>query len=270
MKLQEFKNWLLLNGRAYNTAQNYTARIGQLLFSIKEITTENLSIFLRDLQTKQKASTVNAYLNAIRAYFKFLKITDIEIPKKTKEVKTLPESFDEDYLEKILIPRLEQIIDKDYLKIKAICYFLFYTGIRIGEIDRLYRKNFDLENNKAKIIVSKTKEERIIFFTNKTKDIIKMYFDTEEETINAFNTKSNTIKVRFYRLKEYFPEINFHPHIFKHSFAVHCLRKGVDLLTVSKLLGHTNTRTTERYLKLTDAQFQTIYREKLEDKRSNL
>jgi site-specific recombinase XerD len=122
-----------------------------------------------------------------------------------------------------------------------------------------------MEKKTAKIFVSKTKEERMIVYTEKTKDALKEYFDSEEETENAFNINSNAVQQRFKDFKKYFPDINFHAHTFRHSFAVNCLRKGVDLLTVSRLLGHRNTTTTERYLGLTVTQFQEIYRNKVDN-----
>ena len=248
MAMQSYKDYLLINGRSFNTAVNYVNRIQQVLkFTKGNITTETMNEFLKDIHTKNKTSTINAYINAIRSYLVFLKRIDIILPKKLREVKTLPQHFDEKYLEDKIIPVFLATNSEDYLKVKAIFYFLFFTGIRIGEIDSLKRNDFNLDQKEVKILVSKTKEERLVFYTEKVKDILIEYFNSEQEETNAFNTTSMSIKQKFYRMKEYFEDINLHPHTFRHSFAIHCLKQGVDLLTVSKLLGHKNTQTTERY-----------------------
>ena len=263
--LEKFKDYLLINGNAWLTATNYISRITKVLSVIKEeeFSEETLAGFLRELQKDNSVSTVNGYLYALTAYLRFLK-KDIKLPKVLKGTKTLPESIDEIQLDKFL-DTLSQVLHRDFIKFKALLLFLFYSGIRIGEIDTLKRNHFDMEKKTVKILVSKTKEERIVIYTERTKDALKDYFDSEEEGENAFNINSNAVQQRFKDFKKYFPDINLHAHTFRHSFAVNCLRKEVDLLTVSRLLGHRDTKTTERYLGLTTTQFQEIYRNKVDN-----
>jgi integrase len=50
------------------------------------------------------------------------------------------------------------------------------------------------------------------------------------------------------------PEVRFHE--LRHTYASHLAQAGVDLLTISKLLGHADTRITSRhYAHLSDKTF---------------
>src|SRR3972149_5221162 len=147
--LSKFKDYLLINGNSFNTAQNYVQRIEKLLreISIDNLSEDTINNYLRILQQKVSPSTFNGYIFAFKAFLIFLK-KDIILPKVSRPIQTLPESFDEKYFEEEIIPTLEQITKTDFLKFRAIFYFLFYSGIRIGEINKIKRDDFDLKLNR--------------------------------------------------------------------------------------------------------------------------
>ena len=264
METEKYRDWLLLTGKAVRTVQNYIWRMERVLAVIPEaeLSQDKINAFLIELQKTAKPVTVNGYIWAITSYLKFIK-KDVALPKSLKPPKLIPKYFDEAYLKDKIIPLTEQLIGKDILKFKAIFYFLFYTGIRSGEIDLLKRSNIDLVNKKAKIYVSKTKEEREIYFNEATRDILQEYFDSEPEIDNAFNMTVNDLHFRTRNFKHHLSEIHFHLHLFRSSFAVHCLRSGMQILSVSRSLGHKDIKTTMRYLGITDSDRQKEYNEKI-------
>ena len=61
---------------------------------------------------------------------------------------------------------------------------------------------------------------------------------------------SNGLRLIFFCLLFLAQPISF--HCFRHSYATLQLAGGTDIYTVSKMLGHTNVRTTQVYAKVVD------------------
>lgn len=151
-----------------------------------------------------------------------------------------------------------------------------YTGMRIGEVCAL--KWSDIDMNAQLISVSKTlyrinnptgNDPKTIILIDAPKSkkslrkipvptfMIKRLAEIKEncEPENYFLTCSNRyIEPRAYRerYKNFLktadiPYKNF--HVLRHTFATECIRCGIDVKTVSKLLGHSNVKITlDRYV----------------------
>ena len=57
------------------------------------------------------------------------------------------------------------------------------------------------------------------------------------------------------------PERRVHPHLFRHSIAVHLLRGGADIRHVQEFLGHADLDTTKIYLRLVPGDLREDYDE---------
>lgn len=256
--IEKYKNWLLVNGASTLTMNNYTNKIQLFLkkVTIKEISSEKIAKFLLDMREKSKPSTINNYRAVIASFLKFLK-KDIAIPKLLKLDKILPDSIDEEFFTKEVMAVVDCIFTNP-LKVKAILYFMYYTGVRRGEIANLKRENIDLSSRTAKIY-GKGKKERIVFFTKKVAEILKSYFISEDEEINAFNIRDKALESMFARAKPYFKKINFRPHLLRHSFATMFINAGGDIATLSRILGHASITTTMRYIGVETTKMKEIY-----------
>jgi hypothetical protein len=106
--------------------------------------------------------------------------------------------------------------------------------------------------------------------------------DTPKQIIEKYSGKLPDEKVlpvmSNQKMNEYLKEIgtvcgidkNLSYHLARHTFATLTLTKGVSIESVSKMLGHTNIKTTQIYARVTDVKVSTdmaSFAEKLEDKR---
>ena len=256
--IEKYKNWLLVNGASTLTITSYIGKLKTFLKAVKvsEITEEKIVSFLLKLQDEHKPSTINHYKAVIKSFLNFLK-KDIKLPKDLVIDKKIPDSISEEYFIKEVIPVVECIFINP-LKIKAIMYFMFYSGVRLGEIENLKREDIDLNSRTAKIF-GKRKKERMVVFNKPTSAILSSYFISEAETINAFNIRREGLRQVFRTSKEYFKNISFRPHLLRHSFATMLSNKGVNSTTLQRLMGHEDIKTTQKYIGANTKELKIVY-----------
>lgn len=146
-------------------------------------------------------------------------------------------------------------------RVRDFFVFSCFTGLAYGDIKNLTTKNFELKNDGHEWIDknrNKTKIKAQILFSEIPYLIIDKY---ENERIGDYllpirsNQKTN----------EYLKEIatlckvnkNLTSHVARHTFATTVtLTEGVPLESISKMLGHTNTVTTQIYAKIVNEKLR--------------
>lgn len=51
----------------------------------------------------------------------------------------------------------------------------------------------------------------------------------------------------------------FHPHHLRHSFSIHCIKRGIAIERLQKILGHQSPTTTSVYLQYSVADLHDDY-----------
>lgn len=142
-------------------------------------------------------------------------------------------------------------------EIYDIILIAIYAGLRWGEIARLQWEDFNIDKNEIMVRKSKTNKFRVVPIAEGLhKDLIprkgkgsitSLSYDDMERVFTEIrdNLKIGDDLVPHFRL-----------HDLRHTFASMAIKNGVDLLTLSKWLGHSTTRTTELYAHLYDDHSQ--------------
>lgn len=179
--------------------------------------------------------------------------------------------------------KLEKYLLKQLNLSKLGVYLCLYTGLRIGELCALKWSDIDLENeilsvnktiqriqntdnnsnSKTKIIIEVPKSDTSIRDIPLPKHIINLlkkfklfyknssYFLTGN--INYIEPRTLQNKFKKYLENAEIKDINF--HALRHTFATRAIESGVDVKSVSEILGHSTVKMTlEKYVHITMEQ----------------
>lgn len=135
------------------------------------------------------------------------------------------------------------------------------AGLRRSEMINLRWEDVDFNNNQIYIAPSKTEYYR---YVPMTEDLKKALQTAKLGAINEFvvNAGKYGARVKKDYLTGNYPliaksvGISSFLHKLRHTFASQLVQNGVELYTVSKLLGHRNIQTTEIYAHLTPETMQ--------------
>lgn len=184
------------------------------------------------------------------------------------EIKFKPEKKEIEILSKLEQTKLEShILSK--LNIRKLCILLtLYTGLRIGEVCGLKWKDIDFENHC--LYVRRTiqrvkcndgnKKSKLIESTPKSKssirkvpipafiiELLKDYYTNDEDFILSRSTKlydPRLLESSFSRLIKKVGIKKIKYHALRHTFATRSIEAGVDIKTLSELLGHSSVDIT--------------------------
>jgi integrase len=168
------------------------------------------------------------------------------------------------------------LIDADRCKLGVL--LSLWTGLRIGELcalrgkgisccdglirieatmQRVRKSNSEaVQAPKTSIIIGPPKSKssiRSIPLTKTTLDLCQRLLPLQDHEFVLSGT-SHYMEPRAlqYKFKEYMDDLNFgevHFHTLRHTFATRCIEAGVDVKTLSEILGHSNpTITIKKYV----------------------
>lgn len=214
------------------------------------------------LQIGKKANNINRILTSIKAMMHKAEVWELVSPKKweiCKEIKTTKGRilfYSPDEVKKLLSSAPENW----QLVILLGCR----AGLRRGEIVNLSWNDIDLSK---KLITIQPKsnwhpkdyECRDIPIDNLLFKALNKIENKKGSVIQTKYNKDFTLGgISHYFIEKVLKKVGLRGslHTLRHTFASHLVQNGVDLYTVSKLLGHSSIKTTEIYAHLSPNTYQ--------------
>ena len=249
-----------IEGCSDRTLQYYQVTIEHLLADItipvRKMTTEDIRGYLVKYQENGTCGrvTVDNIRRNISSFFSWLEEEDyiLKSPmRRIHKIKTktvVKEIISDESMEKMRDACKEA---RDL----AIIDLLYSTGMRVGELVKLNRKDLNLDQREC-VVFGKGDKERRVYFDAKAKIHLIDYLDSREDdnpalfvTLDAPHTrlKISGVEIRLRNLGRMLSLSRIHPHKFRRTMATRAIDKGMPIEQVQKILGHSQIDTTMQY-----------------------
>lgn len=235
---------------------------------IEEVTLEHVRNFFYHGRTVKNwaASSFIVYHKALIVFFRYCvtegymksnPVEEIEVPKLERKI---PPKLTKQEVSKLLEVVDNYPYQSQFLKFRnhAIFATFIFTGIRKKELLNLKYTDVDVENLSLFVRLGKGNKDRIIPINYRLAEALQKYIEARKK---AWKTcpeffASYTLDMGFteHGLKKLVDKINistgigFGVHKLRHTFATLMLEGGCDIYSLSKMMGHSDIKTTTIYL----------------------
>lgn len=268
-----------IEGISDKTIYNYKLTLNKFAdcFSTKTvsmITSMDIRYFLAMYKKEKnvKNSTLNGLIFCLKKFFAYLVDSEVIIKNPMNQIKEIKV---EKRLKKVMSDAEVEALKDSCKSLKEQCLlnFALDTGCRVSEISDININNIDF-NNLACTVIGKGNKERYVYFTEKTKLLLRKYINNRK----IFNEKNalflsdkfphQRIKTRALQLildkikhnanlddKEYITM-----HGCRRWLGSHLINKNTNLESIRQILGHANPSTTLIYSQMTKESIDRSYR----------
>jgi integrase/recombinase XerD len=266
--LEEFKEFLLKDGKSDNTIKSYIINITGYVKWFSESFELELTKLHRDNVIEYKSylinvkkfkgknlngRTINAKLSSLVSLNRFLVNKGIQkefVVDKKDSIKIQTEYANPCQIEKKDVEILRQrILEDGDLRLYAIATLLAYTGVRISEALTIILNDICFEAKEIIIRKGKGNKQRIVYLSSKAIQALRSYLKVRRSDGEfLFVSRENDNLSRSVVNREFQKYSNLvTPHMLRHYYCSHALDMGYTIADVANQVGHRDVRTTLLY-----------------------
>lgn len=236
---------------------------------VREIDTDNLREYLTDYQKEKNSSkvTIDNIRRILSSFFSWLEDEDYIIKSpvrrihRVKSATTIKETYSDENLETMRDSCTE-------LRDLALIDILASTGMRIGELVLLNRKDINFEEREC-VVFGKGSKERMVYFDARAKIHLQEYLNNRTDDNPALfvslrvpyvRMKIGGIEARLRGMGRNLGIEKVHPHKFRRTLATMAIDKGMPIEQLQQLLGHKRIDTTLQYAMVKQSNVKIAHR----------
>ncbi|MFT3918900.1 tyrosine-type recombinase/integrase [Cloacibacterium sp.] len=199
-------------------------------------------------------NTASTYFSVFKAALKQAFIDGYFTTDISAKIKSIPAQ--ETRREYLTIDELNTLVatpcENDVLKRAAL--FSALTGLRHSDIQKLKWNEINMDNGQPRINFTQKKTKGVEYMPI-SQQALEICGEPKSPNDLVFENLTNPAWINR-PLKTWVAKAGINKnitfHCFRHTFATLQLSSGTDIYTVSKMLGHTNVKTTQVYAKVID------------------
>ena len=246
--------------------------------SLASLTVLSIKDFLHWLETSKNVgiSTRNQRLAAIHSFFRYAQTENPEILFESQKILGIPfKKRQQQTIPHLSMNQLAYLLEQPNASMKkgrrdlALMSVFYDTAARVQELIDLKAYDVRLVPPATITLTGKGNKKRNVPIMAKTRSLLEDYMaenhllENGQQQNHLFHNSRYQAFTRpgiTYILDKYFKQAKLghtnevfpdrlHPHMLRHSKALHLLESGVNLIYIRDFLGHVSVITTERYLK---------------------
>jgi len=266
-------------GLSPNTLRDYSNEITALLkwadqqgvVMLDALTADVIRKYLLSLQERRNPGGQFAGYRVIRTFtYWWERETDGDYRSPIRKVK--PPKVNQQPLPGVKMDAIQSMLDackgENQNRDRAIILFLADTGVRASEFCDLTMDDIDLMTGAVIIRKGKGGKHRVVYIGQRSRRELRKYlklrkrmepdaplFATREEGKLTYSGLRQIIRRRAIQAGIDEPGL----HDFRRFFALSMLRNGADLISLSRLMGHSGIAVLQRYLAQVEDDLQQVH-----------
>jgi integrase/recombinase XerC len=178
----------------------------------------------------------------------------------------------QELLDPVPLPDVESLAracPHDYhgIRDKAVILTLLDTGVRVRELTAINQANVDLVTGEITIRQGRGRKPLVVFIGKRTRRAVRAWLNQRGNGSGALFTTDQGEQLTYSGLRKVIirraERAGIDPptlHDFRRAFTLAQLQAGVDVLSISRMLGHTTTVLVARYAKQTSQELHEKYK----------